>query len=133
MAENKMTGKPKKKKRLISFRRDILGRVWFRLDYYDKRLMKLDEDKQRVFLDNYMEGTRQLNRSLVWVVLFMIISYMAYALHILNFAEIFAVWIILIYLIFYIAKRHRNESEKLLKFLMDTEVTPEYAMRVKKK
>jgi len=59
----------------------------------------------------------------------MIIAYMSHALYILNMAETLAAWIILVYLIFYIARRHRNENEKLLRFLIDSEVTPEYARK----
>ncbi len=137
-----MTEKPRKEGKLkkerlgfksINFRKDILGRVWFRLDYYDKRLTRLEEDKQKIFLDSYMESARQLNRFLVWIVLFMIIAYMVYALNILNFAETLAAWIILVYLLFYIARRHRNENEELLRYLLDTEVTPDYAKYARKK
>ncbi|MCK4497248.1 MAG: hypothetical protein KAU24_03575 [Candidatus Aenigmarchaeota archaeon] len=137
-----MTEKPRKERKLkkerlgfksINFRKDILGRVWFRLDYYDKRLTRLEEDKQKIFLDSYMESARQLNRFLVWIVLFMIIAYMVYALNILNFAETLAAWIILVYLLFYIARRHRNENEELLRYLLDTEVTPDYAKYARKK
>ena len=80
-----------------------------------------------------MESARQLNRFLVWIVLFMIIAYMVYALNILNFAETLAAWIILVYLLFYIARRHRNENEELLRYLLDTEVTPDYAKYARKK
>lgn len=137
-----MTEKPRKEEKLkkerfgfksINFRKDILGRVWFRLDYYDKRLTRLEEDKQKIFLDSYMESARQLNRFLVWIVLFMIITYVVYALNILNFAETLAAWIILVYLLFYIARRHRNENEGLLRYLLDTEVTPDYAKYAIKK
>lgn len=111
----------------INFRRDVLGKVWFRLDYYDRRLMKLDDDKQKTFLNNYMESTRQLNRSLVTIIIFMIITYIIHAFGILNMAETAAAWIILLYLLFYLASRHKKENEELLRYLLDTEITPEYA------
>ncbi|UCD07344.1 MAG: hypothetical protein JSW41_06015 [Candidatus Aenigmatarchaeota archaeon] len=133
MAEEKKGKEIASKLKEIDFRKDILGRVWFRLDYYDKRLTRLDEDKQKVFLDSYMESARQLNRSLVWIVFFMIIAYIFYALYVLNFAETLAAWIILVYLLFYLARRHRNENEELLRYLLDSEVTPDYAKYTRKK
>ena len=117
----------------LNFRRDIIGKLWLRLKYFDKRLSKLEEDKQQIFLDNYMASTRQLNRSLVIVILFMIISYMAFAFEILQLAELAGTWIILIYLIFYMARRHRIQNEELLTFLLDNQITPEYARFEKKK
>ncbi len=133
MAEKKEEKEIVSKLKEMDFRKDILGRVWFRLDYYDKRLTRLDEDKQKVFLNSYMESARQLNRFLVWIVFFMIIAYMFYALYVLNFAETFAAWIILLYLLFYLARRHRNENEELLRYLLDSEVTPNYAKYTRKK
>lgn len=117
----------------ISFRRNIIGKLWFRLDYYDRRLMELEEDKQQIFLENYMASTRQLNRSLVLIVIFMIISYMTFAFEILRFTEALGSWIILAYLLFYMARRHRMQNEELLKFLIDNQVVPEYARFHKKK
>lgn len=117
----------------FSFKRDILGKVWFRLDYYDRRLTKLDDDKQKTFLDNYMESTRQLNRSIITIVIFMIIVYIIYSFSILNMAETAAAWIILIYLLFYMARHHRKENEELLRHLLDTEITPVYAKYPRKK
>jgi hypothetical protein len=113
----------------IDFRRDVIGRVWLRLDYYDKRLMKLDDDKQKTFLDSYMQSTRQLNQSLFVIVIVMIIAYIAYAVRIIGAGETIAAWMILLYLLFYIARHHRNENEKLLEFLLDSEITPEYARK----
>ena len=120
----KRTGLETRRRRTLRDR--IFGKLWFRLDYYDQRLMKLDDYKQTVFLESYMNSTRQLNRSLILILLFMIIVYIIYALQILNIAEVLAAWIILIYLLFYLARRHRNENEKLLEHLLDAELTLEY-------
>jgi hypothetical protein len=123
-AEEKRTGLETRRKRTL--RNRIFGKLWFRLDYYDERSMKLDDYKQTVFLESYMNSTRQLNRSLILILFFMIIVYIIYALQILNIAEVIAAWIILVYLLFYLARRHRNENEKLLEHLLDAEMTPEY-------
>ncbi len=137
--EEKKKGEEKEKKTIkdslshISFKRNIIGKLWFRLDYYDRRLMELEEDKQQIFLENYMASTRQLNRSLVLIVIFMIISYMTFAFDVLRFAEALGSWIILAYLLFYMARRHRMQNEELLKFLIDNQVVPEYARFHKKK
>lgn len=117
----------------ISFKRDVLGNLWFRLEYFDKRLMGLDEDRQNIFLDNYMKCAGQLNRYLVLIVLFMIVSYMAFALRILAFAEMLGIWIILVYLLFYMARRYRIQGEELLAFLMNSQITPDYARVQEKK
>jgi len=122
--EEKITGLETRRKRTL--RDKIFGKLWFRLGYYDQRLMKLDDYKQTVFLESYMNSTRQLNRSLILILFFMIIVYIIYALQILNIAEVIAAWIILVYLLFYLARRHRNENEKLLEHLLDAEMTPEY-------
>lgn len=121
--------RPLRKRFRIDFRKDVIGKVWLRLDYYDKRLMKLDDDKQKTFLDSYMQSTRQLNQSLFIIVVLMIIAYITYAVRILDAGETIAAWIILLYLLFYIARHHRNENEKLLEFLLDSEITPEYARK----
>jgi hypothetical protein len=117
----------------FSVKRDILGKVWFRLDYYDKRLMKLDDEKQKTFLDNYMESTRQLNKSIITIVIFMIIIYIIYSFNIFSMAETAIAWIILLYLLFYMARHHRKENEELLRHLLDTEITPAYAKYTRKK
>ncbi len=111
----------------FSFRKDVIGKVWFRLDYFDKRLTKLDEEKQKTFLDNYMQSTRQLNFSVVIIIICMIIAYIIYSIRIFSVVETGAAWIILLYLLFYLARRHRIDNEQLLKYLMDTEMTPDYA------
>jgi hypothetical protein len=76
-----------------------------------------------------MKSARQLNRTMFWIVLFMIAAYMAHSMDILNWAETIAAWIILFYLLLYMARHHRNENERLLVFLLDSESTPEYAKR----
>lgn len=122
--EEKRTGLETMRKKTL--RDKIFGKLWFRLDYYDERSMKLDDYKQTLFLESYMNSTRQLNRSLILILFFMIIIYIIYALQIFNIAEVLAAWIILVYLLFYLARRHRNENEKLLEHLLDSEMTPEY-------
>ena len=117
----------------FSFRKDVIGKVWFRLDYFDKRLTGLDEEKQKTFLDNYMQSTRQLNFSIVIIIIFMIIAYIIYSVGIFSMVETGASWIILLYLLFYLARRHRIDNEQLLKYLMDTEMTPDYARYPKKR
>ena len=113
----------------ISLRRDVVGKMWLSLDYYDRRLSKLDDYRQETFLKSYMDSSRQLNRSLVWIVALIIISYIAYAVRILNMAETAAAWIILVYLLFYLARHHRKENERLLRFLIDSESVPDYAKK----
>ena len=122
--EEKRTGPETRRKKTLRDR--IFCKLWFRLDYYDERSMKLDDYKQTVFLESYMNSTRQLNRSLILILFFMIIVYIIYALQILNIWEVIATWIILVCLLFYLARRHRNENEKLLQHLLDAEMTPEY-------
>lgn len=109
-----------------TIRERVFGRLWFRLGYYDERLMKLDDYKQTLFLESYMNSARQLNHSLISILFLMLIIYVVYALQILRTGEVAAAWIILIYLLFYLAYRHRNENEKLLEHLLDSEMTPEY-------
>jgi hypothetical protein len=105
-----------------------LGKVWLRLSYYDEVLKKLDEEDQKIFIDEFYSSSRQVNYITMLTCIVIIAVYVAtYQFRMIGFWEAMGIEAIIILLLFYVVWYYRMGMEDLLKYLVKKETVPDYA------
>jgi len=105
-----------------------LGRVWLRLSYYDSVLKKLDEENQRIFIDEFYSSSRQINYITLMVCIAVIGVYIStFQFRMIGFWEAMGLEGIIVGVLFYVVWYYRMGMEDLLKYLVKKETVPDYA------
>ena len=105
-----------------------LGRIWLRLSYYDKILKKLDEEDQKIFIDEFYSSSRQVNYITLLTCIVIIAVYVStFQFRMIGFWEAMGLEAIIIVLLFYVVWYYRMGMEDLLKYLVKKETVPDYA------
>jgi hypothetical protein len=107
-----------------------LGKVWLRLSYFENKLIKLEEDNQEIFIENFYHSVRQVNYLTLLTIFVIIATYLTtFQFRMIGFWEGFTVEVILVLALFYIVWYYRMGMEDLIDYLHRTETVPDYAFR----
>lgn len=111
-------------------RRPRNTRMWLRLSYYDEVLSKLNEENQRVFIEEFYSSSRQVNYITLMVFISVIGIYIStFQFRIIGFWEAVGLESLLVFLLFYLVRYYRLGMEDLLRYLIKKETSPDYAFR----
>ena len=119
-------------KRIASIRppRPSLGNVWLRLSYFEQRLVRLDDENQEIFIENFYHSVRQVNYMTLLTIVVIVMTYLStFQFRIIGFWEGLTVEALLIFTLFYIVWYYRLGMEDLLDYLLRKETVPDYAFR----
>lgn len=109
--------------------RRYIGKVWLRLSYYDSALTKLDEENQKIFIEEFYSASRQVNYITLMVCVSLVGVYLStFQFRLIGFWEAVGLEGILVMLLFYVVWYYRMGMEDLLKYLIRKETTPDYAL-----
>ncbi len=118
------------KVRSIKIPRPTMGKVWLRLSYFEERLIRLDEDNQEIFIENFYHSIRQINYMTLLIIVVIIGTYLTtFQFRMIGFWEGFTVEVLLVFTLFYMVWFYRMGMEDLMDYLLKTETTPDYAFK----
>jgi len=105
-----------------------LGRIWLRLSYYDEVLKRLDDENQKIFIEEFYSSSRQVNYITLLVCIAIIGVYVStFQFRMIGFWEAMGIEAMIIVLLFYVVWYYRMGMEDLLKYLVKKETVPDYA------
>ena len=105
-----------------------IGRVWLRLSYYDEVLKRLDDENQKIFIDEFYSSSRQVNYITLVACMAIIGVYVStFQFRMIGFWEAMGIEGLIIALLFYVVWYYRMGMEDLLKYLVKKETVPDYA------
>jgi hypothetical protein len=116
--------------RSVKIPKPTMGKIWLRLSYFEERLIRLDEDNQEVFIENFYHSMRQINYMTLLIIIVIIGTYLTtFQFRMIGFWEGFTVEALLVFTLFYMVWFYRMGMEDLMDYLLKTETTPDYAFR----